>query len=171
MDDTLADPLLGRMLDGRYAVSARIAHGGMATVYLALDTRLDREVALKVMHAELARDDDFVRRFIGEAKSVARLSHQNVVAVYDQGADGPFLYLAMEYIHGRTLRQLLRECGWFSPAAALDIMAGVLDGLAAAHAAGLAHRDIKPENVLITADGRVKVADFGLARAHAAAGH
>src|SRR5579859_513151 len=170
MDDTLADPLAGRLLDGRYAVTARIAHGGMATVYRAMDTRLDREVALKVMHVELARDDDFVRRFIGEAKSVARLSHQNVVAVYDQGADGPFLYLAMEYIHGRTLRQLLRERGWFSPAAALDIMTGVLDGLAAAHASGIVHRDVKPENVLLTADGRVKVADFGLARAQAAAG-
>jgi len=170
MDDTLADPLAGRLLDGRYAVTARIAHGGMATVYRAMDTRLDREVALKVMHVELARDDDFVRRFIGEAKSVARLSHQNVVAVYDQGADGPFLYLAMEYIHGRTLRQLLRERGWFSPAAALDIITGVLDGLAAAHASGIVHRDVKPENVLLTGDGRVKVADFGLARAQAAAG-
>jgi eukaryotic-like serine/threonine-protein kinase len=178
MDDTLADPpptspapFIGRLLDGRYAVTARIAHGGMATVYLALDTRLDRQVALKVMHAELARDDDFVRRFIGEAKSVARLSHQNVVAVFDQGADGPFLYLAMEYVPGRTLKEVLRERGRFSPAAALDIMTGVLDGLAAAHASGVVHRDVKPENVLLTADGRVKVADFGLARAYAAAGN
>jgi serine/threonine-protein kinase len=170
MDDTLADPLAGRLLDGRYAVTARIAHGGMATVYLAMDTRLDRQVALKVMHAELARDDEFVRRFIGEAKSVARLSHQNVVAVFDQGADGPFLYLAMEYVPGRTLKELLRERGRFSPAAALDIMTGVLDGLAAAHASGIVHRDVKPENVLLTPDGRVKVADFGLARAQAAAG-
>jgi eukaryotic-like serine/threonine-protein kinase len=171
MDDTLADPLVGRLLDGRYAVTARIAHGGMATVYLALDTRLDREVAVKVMHAELARDDDFVRRFIGEAKSVARLSHQNVVAVFDQGADGPFLYLAMEYVPGRTLKEVLRERGRFSPAAALEIMTGVLDGLAAAHASGIVHRDVKPENVLLTADGRVKVADFGLARAQAAVAH
>jgi eukaryotic-like serine/threonine-protein kinase len=170
MDDTLADPLAGRVLDGRYAVTTRIAHGGMATVYLAMDTRLDRDVALKVMHAELARDDDFVRRFIGEAKSVARLSHQNVVAVFDQGADGPFLYLAMEYVPGRTLKEVLRERGRFSPAAALDIMTGVLDGLAAAHASGIVHRDVKPENVLLTADGRIKVADFGLARAHAAVG-
>ncbi|HLJ99885.1 MAG TPA: PASTA domain-containing protein [Streptosporangiaceae bacterium] len=166
-----ADPLTGRLLDGRYAVSARLAHGGMATVYLAMDTRLDRQVALKVMHAELARDEDFVQRFIGEAKSVARLSHQNVVAVYDQGADGPFLYLAMEYVPGQSLKDLLRAHGRFGVRTALEIMAGVLDGLAAAHAAGIAHRDIKPENVLITADGRVKVADFGLARAHAAAGH
>jgi beta-lactam-binding protein with PASTA domain/tRNA A-37 threonylcarbamoyl transferase component Bud32 len=171
MEDTLTDSLAGRLIDGRYAVRARIAHGGMATVYLALDTRLDRQVALKVMHAELARDDDFVRRFIGEAKSVARLSHQNVVAVYDQGADGPFLYLAMEYVPGRTLKDLLREQGRFSPAAALDIMAGVLDGLAAAHASGIVHRDVKPENVLLTPDGRIKVADFGLARAQAAAAH
>jgi eukaryotic-like serine/threonine-protein kinase len=171
MDDTLADPLTGRLLDGRYAVTARVAHGGMATVYQATDTRLDREVALKVMHAELARDEDFVRRFIGEAKSVARLSHQNVVAVFDQGADGPFLYLAMEYVPGRTLKELLRDRGRFSPATALEIMTGVLDGLAAAHASGIVHRDVKPENVLVTADGRVKVADFGLARAQSAAGH
>ena len=178
MDDTLADPppsspalLSGRLLDGRYAVTARIAHGGMATVYRAMDTRLDREVALKVMHAELARDDEFVRRFIGEAKSVARLSHQNVVAVFDQGSDGPFLYLAMEYVPGRTLKEVLHERGRFAPAAALDIMTGVLDGLAAAHASGIVHRDVKPENVLLTADGRLKVADFGLARAQAAVGH
>jgi len=171
MDDTLARSLAGRLLDGRYAVTARIAHGGMATVYLATDTRLDREVALKVMHAELARDDDFVRRFIGEAKSVARLSHQNVVAVYDQGADGPFLYLAMEYVPGRTLKEMLRDSGRLPPAVALEIMAGVLDGLAAAHASGIVHRDVKPENVLLTSDGRIKVADFGLARALTAAGH
>ena len=171
MDDTLADPLTGRLLDGRYAVTARIAHGGMATVYRATDTRLDREVALKVMHAELARDEEFVRRFIGEAKSVARLSHQNVVAVFDQGADGPYLYLAMEYVPGRTLKELLRDSGRFPPAVALEIMAGVLDGLAAAHASGIVHRDVKPENVLLTADGRIKVADFGLARAQWAAGH
>jgi serine/threonine protein kinase/beta-lactam-binding protein with PASTA domain len=171
MDNTLADPLTGRLLDGRYAVTARIAHGGMATVYRATDTRLDREVALKVMHAELARDDEFVRRFIGEAKSVARLSHQNVVGVFDQGADGPFLYLVMEYVPGRTLKELLRDSGRLPAPVALEIIAGVLDGLAAAHASGIVHRDIKPENVLLTADGRVKVADFGLARAQAAAGH
>ena len=171
MDDTLADPLTGRLLDGRYAVTARIARGGMATVYRATDTRLDREVALKVMHADLARDEDFVRRFIGEARSVARLSHQNVVAVFDQGADGPFLYLAMEYVPGRTLKELLRDSGRFPPATALEIMVGVLGGLAAAHASGIVHRDVKPENVLVAADGRVKVADFGLARAQSAAGH
>src|ERR1700758_4807354 len=152
MESALADALIGRVLDRRYHVRSRIAHGGMATVYLAMDTRLDREVALKVMHAELARDEDFVRRFIGEAKSVARLSHPNVVAVFDQGADGPFLYLAMEVVPGRTLKGLLRDSGRFSPTSALEIMTGVLYGLGAAHASGIVHRDVKPENVLVTGD-------------------
>src|SRR5260370_18855600 len=144
MDDTLADPLAGRLLDGRYAVTARIAHGGMATVYLAMDTRLDREVALKVMHAELARDDDFVRRFIGEAKSVARLSHQNVFAVFDQGADRPLLYLAMEYVPGRTLKEVLRESGRFSPATALETTPALPPGPPPPHPSGTRHRDAKP---------------------------
>ena len=143
----------------------------MATVYLATDIRLDREVALKVMHADLTRDGDFVGRFIGEAKSVAKLSHPNIVGVYDQGADGQYLYLAMEYVPGRTLRALLRERGWLPPAEALAVMDPVLAGLAAAHKAGIVHRDVKPENVLITDDGRVKVVDFGLARASAAVSH
>jgi eukaryotic-like serine/threonine-protein kinase len=171
MESALADVLIGRMLDRRYHVRSRIAHGGMATVYLATDTRLDRQVALKVMHAELAHDADFVSRFIGEAKSVARLSHPNIVAVFDQGSDGQYLYLAMEYVPGRTLRSLMRERGWFGYADALDVMDPILSALAAAHLAGIVHRDVKPENVLITADGRVKVVDFGLARAQAAAGN
>jgi len=163
--------LTGRMLDRRYHVRSRIAHGGMATVYLATDTRLDREVALKVMHADLARDAEFVGRFIGEAKAVAQLSHQNIVAVFDQGADGDYLFLAMEYVPGRTLRALMRERGWFTWQEALAIMDPVLAGLAAAHQAGIVHRDVKPENVLIAPDGRVKVVDFGLARASAAVGN
>ncbi len=170
MESALSD-LTGRMLDRRYHVRSRIAHGGMATVYLATDTRLDREVALKVMHADLARDADFVARFIGEAKSVAKLSHPNIVGVYDQGADGQYLYLAMEYVPGRTLRELLRERGWLPWQEALAVMDPVLAGLFAAHQAGIVHRDVKPENVLLTADGRVKVVDFGLARATAAVGN
>ncbi|HEY0717367.1 MAG TPA: protein kinase, partial [Streptosporangiaceae bacterium] len=165
MDATLADPLVGRLLDGRYQVESQVAMGGMATVYQAMDTRLDRRVALKVMHADLARDEEFVNRFIGEAKSVARLSHPNVVAVYDQGRDGSYLYLAMEYLPGRTLRNLLDERGWFPPHEALAIMVPLLSGLAAAHRAGLVHRDVKPENVLVAPDGHLKVVDFGLARA------
>jgi eukaryotic-like serine/threonine-protein kinase len=171
MESAPADTLTGRMLDRRYHVRSRIAHGGMATVYLATDTRLDREVALKIMHADLARDADFVGRFIGEAKSVAKLSHPNIVGVYDQGADGEHLFLAMEYVPGRTLRALLRERGWLPWQEALEVIDPVLAGLAAAHQAGIVHRDVKPENVLITADGRVKVVDFGLARAAAAGGN
>src|SRR5437763_3873725 len=116
------------------------------------------------MHAELASDEDFVRRFIGEARSVACLSHPNVVTVYDQGADGRTLYLAMEYVPGQTLRDLLHQRTLLRPREALDIAEGVLAGLAAAHRAGIAHRDVKPENVLLGVGNAVKVADFGLAR-------
>lgn len=165
MDTTLQDPLVGQVLDGRYRVDARIAVGGMATVYRAVDTRLDRLVALKVMHPALAADASFVERFIREAKSVARLSHPNVVGVYDQGAQGAYVYLAMEYVAGCTLRDVLRERGALRPRAALDILEPVLAALGAAHRAGFVHRDMKPENVLIGDDGRVKVADFGLVRA------
>ena len=171
MDTTLAGPPAGRLLDGRYRVASSIACGGMATVYLGVDTRLDRTVAIKIMHAELAADDDFVARFIREARSVARLSHPNVVAVFDQGSDGRNLYLAMEYVPGRTLRQLLNERGKLTPGESLDIIDSVLAGLAAAHHAGIVHRDVKPENVLLAEDGRVKVADFGLARSMTGTSH
>lgn len=165
VDTTLQDPLVGQLLDGRYRVDARIAVGGMATVYRAMDTRLDRVLALKVMHPALATDASFVERFIREAKSVARLAHPNVVAVFDQGAQGSYVYLAMEYVAGCTLRDVLRERGALQPRAALDILEPVLAALGAAHRAGFVHRDMKPENVLIGDDGRVKVADFGLVRA------
>lgn len=165
VDTTLKDPLVGQVLDGRYRVDARIAVGGMATVYRAVDTRLDRVLALKVMHPALATDASFVERFIREAKSVARLAHPNVVAVFDQGAEGAYVYLAMEYVAGCTLRDVLRERGALQPRAALDILEPVLAALGAAHRAGFVHRDMKPENVLIGDDGRVKVADFGLVRA------
>ncbi|NUP65374.1 MAG: Stk1 family PASTA domain-containing Ser/Thr kinase [Nonomuraea sp.] len=165
MDKTTADPLVGRLLDGRYRIESRIARGGMATVYLALDVRLDRTVALKVMHRSLAEDPAFVRRFIGEAKSVASLSHPNVVHVFDQGTDTDVVYLSMEYVPGKTLRDILRERGRLPAREALEIMIPVLAALGAAHQAGMVHRDVKPENVLMTDDGRVKVVDFGLARA------
>lgn len=165
VDTTLHDPLVGQVLDRRYRIEARIAVGGMATVYRAVDTRLDRVLALKVMHPTLAADGSFVERFIREAKSVARLSHPNVVGVFDQGTDGSYVYLAMEYVAGCTLRDVLRERGALQPRAALDILEPVLAALGAAHRAGFVHRDMKPENVLIGDDGRVKVADFGLVRA------
>ncbi|UGY90901.1 Stk1 family PASTA domain-containing Ser/Thr kinase [Streptomyces gobiensis] len=165
MDTTLQDPLIGQVLDDRYRVEARIAVGGMATVYRAVDTRLDRVLALKVMHPSLVDDALFVERFIREAKSAARLAHSNIVGVFDQGTDGTYVYLAMEYVAGCTLRDVLRERGALQPRAALDILEPILAALGAAHRAQLVHRDMKPENVLVGEDGRVKVADFGLVRA------
>ena len=161
--------VVGRLLDGRYRVLSHLADGGMATVYLALDERLDREVAVKVMHDNLARDSTFVTRFRREARSAARLSHPNVVAVYDQGEDQGQMFLAMEYVPGRTLRDVLTAEGPLTPRAALDLFDPILQAIAAAHDAGLIHRDVKPENVILRDDGLVKVADFGLARAVTAA--
>lgn len=159
------DALIGRTLDGRYRVVRRIADGGMATVYLGVDERLDREVALKVMRPHLVHDESFVTRFRREARSSASLSHPNVVAVYDQGEDDGTVFLAMEYVPGLTLREVLHEEGPLSPRAALDVLEPLLLALAEAHAKGLIHRDVKPENVIINDNGTVKVADFGLARA------
>jgi eukaryotic-like serine/threonine-protein kinase len=159
------DPLIGTLVDGRYQVVGRIARGGMATVYEAVDTRLDRTVALKMMSAALAEDPGFVTRFRREARAAARLSHPHVVAVFDQGEADGLPYLAMEYVPGRTLRDVLRDHGALTPEQALTILDPVLEALSAAHDAGFVHRDIKPENILISDDGRVKVTDFGLARA------
>jgi eukaryotic-like serine/threonine-protein kinase len=165
VDRTVADPMIGRLLDGRYRVGPRIARGGMATVYEATDMRLDRVCALKIMHSNLGDDEDFAGRFVREARSAARLSHPNVVAVFDQGDDDGTLFLAMEYIPGHTLRDLIRKESPMAPAKALAMIDPILSALAAAHEAGMIHRDVKPENVLLAEDGRVKVADFGLARA------
>lgn len=163
--DLQPDALVGQMVDGRYLVQAKLARGGMATVYEALDVRLDRIVALKVMHRHLADDPDFVARFQREARAAARLAHPHVVGVFDQGFADGLIYLAMEYVPGRTLRDIMRDFGPLTPEQALVMLDPILEGLAAAHAAGFVHRDIKPENVLVSDDGRVKVADFGLARA------
>lgn len=164
----VADPLIGQVLGGRYHVASRVARGGMATVYVARDLKLGRQVAVKVMHPEAARDQEFVARFIGEAKIAAGLTHPNIVAVYDQGTSGEHVYLVMEYVPGRTMRDLLNERGRLGPRQALSLLRPVLAALGAAHRAALVHRDVKPENVLITDDGQVKVADFGLARAESA---
>jgi eukaryotic-like serine/threonine-protein kinase len=170
MDTTLSAPI-GQLLDGRYLVESQLARGGMATVYLGRDVRLDRAVALKIAHPELASDPEFSGRFIGEARAVARLSSPNVVAVFDQGSTGDINYIAMEYVPGPTLRELLNARGRLSPREALDIVEGVLAGVAAAHSAGIIHRDVKPENVLLGSGSQVKVADFGLARAAAGIRH
>ncbi|MBC7591477.1 MAG: Stk1 family PASTA domain-containing Ser/Thr kinase [Salinibacterium sp.] len=160
--------MIGRLLDGRYQIRSRIARGGMATVYLATDLRLERRVAIKVMHGHLADDSKFKERFIQEARSAARLAHPNVVNVFDQGQDSDMAYLVMEYLPGITLRDLLTEHRVLTTEQTLDILEAVLAGLAAAHKAGIVHRDLKPENVLLADDGRIKIGDFGLARAASA---
>jgi serine/threonine protein kinase, bacterial len=162
--------LEGTLLDGRYLVESRIASGGTSTVYRGLDTRLDRPVAVKVMDARYAGDDQFLTRFRLEARAVARLKNPGLVAVYDQGLDARHPFLVMELIEGGTLRELLTERGPMPPHAVVAVLRPVLGGLAAAHEAGLVHRDVKPENVLISDEGCVKIADFGLVRAVAVAG-
>ncbi|MEU9743584.1 Stk1 family PASTA domain-containing Ser/Thr kinase [Micromonospora chersina] len=180
MDTQVADTLLGSLIDGRYRIRGRVARGGMATVYTATDERLERTVAVKIIHPTQApearaRMAGFVARFTDEAKTIARLTHPNVVAVYDQGSHAGLPYLVMEYVRGRTLRDVLAERRRLSPDEALAIAEQMLAAIAAAHRAGLVHRDVKPENVLVAeaptggttslVDSVVKVADFGLARA------
>jgi len=157
--------LVGHTLNERYVIHERIARGGMASVFRATDLRLDRTVAIKIMHAHLGDADDFRQRFVAEAKAAAKLNHRNVVAVFDQGTDGDIAYLVMEYVPGRTLRDVIRDEGPMTPLQALAYLDPILQALAQAHQAGLIHRDMKPENVLIHPSGEVKVADFGLARA------
>ncbi len=157
--------MIGQTLDGRYLIRSRIARGGMAMVYLANDLRLERRVAVKVMHDHLAEDENFTRRFEQEARSAARLSHPNLVNIFDQGQDTGRAYLVMEYLPSITLRELLRQQKHLTTDQALEIGEAVLSGLAAAHHAGIVHRDLKPENVLLADDGRIKLGDFGLARA------
>ncbi|HET8779214.1 MAG TPA: Stk1 family PASTA domain-containing Ser/Thr kinase [Agromyces sp.] len=168
MTTASADPLIGRLIDGRYQVRSRIARGGMATVYLATDLRLERRVAIKIMHGHLADDNTFKTRFVQEARSAARLAHPNVVNVFDQGQDAETAYLVMEYLPGITLRDLLKDYKKLTPEQTVDILDAVLSGLAAAHKAGIVHRDLKPENVMLADDGRIKLGDFGLARAASA---
>ncbi|MEO9139666.1 MAG: Stk1 family PASTA domain-containing Ser/Thr kinase [Jatrophihabitans sp.] len=169
MQTATTDQLVGRKLEGRYRILDRIARGGMSTVYAAIDERLDRMVAVKVMSSALSADPAFSDRFAREARAAARLTHLNAVSVYDQGheigPDGHHVFLVMELVEGRTLRELIRERGKLTPAEAVSIMEPVLSALSVAHRAGLIHRDIKPENILLSDEGVVKVADFGLARA------
>ena len=158
--------LSGEIIDGRYELTQLLASGGMATIYAATDLRLDRKVAVKIMHAHLADDEKFITRFIREAKAAAALSHPNIVAVQDQGwnqSGVPAVFLVMEMIEGHTLREYLMERGALSPAETIRYLIPVLSALEAAHKIGIVHRDIKPENILISNSGRVKVADFGLA--------
>lgn len=161
----MTDPVVGLVLEGRYRLEERVARGGMSTVYSATDLRLHKTVAVKVMAEHLAHDPTFVDRFTREARAAAMLSHPNVVGVSDQGSDQGLVFLVMELVRGRTLRDLLTARGRLTVPEAFAVLEPVLSGLTAAHRAGIVHRDIKPENVLIGVDGVVKVADFGLARA------
>jgi len=157
----------GTIIDGRYRVSARLGSGGMADVYLAQDTLLGRQVALKLLHHRFAEDQEFVERFRREASSAAGLSHPNVVAVFDRGEwDGTY-YIAMEYLPGRSLKAVVREHGPLSPGDATDIVVQILLATRFAHKRGIIHRDIKPHNVILDEEGRAKVTDFGIARAGA----
>jgi len=159
--------LTGEIIDDRYQLLKVVAAGGMATIYSAIDLRLDRQVAVKIMHSHLASDEDFVNRFIREAKAAAALSHPNIVAIQDQGwniGGAPAIFIVMELVEGFTLRDLLNEQGALKVSEALRYFAPILSAMTAAHKKGILHRDIKPENILISKDGRVKVADFGLAR-------
>ena len=159
--------LTGELIDERYQLLRQVANGGMASIYEAIDTRLDRKVAVKIMHPHLAQDEAFVSRFIKEAKAAAALSHPNIVAVQDQGwnqSGVPAVFLVMELIEGHTLREYLTERGRFEIKDAINYLTPILSALAAAHALGIVHRDIKPENILISKEGRIKIADFGLAR-------
>jgi serine/threonine-protein kinase len=159
--------LTGELIDGRYQLLRQVANGGMAAIYEAIDTRLDRKVAVKIMHSHLAQDDAYVSRFIREAKAAAALSHPNIVAVQDQGWNQngvPAVFLVMELIEGHTLREYLNERGRFEIKDAINYLTPILSALSAAHALGIVHRDVKPENIMISNEGRVKVADFGLAR-------
>jgi len=175
METAVADNLIGSLVDGRYRVRGRVARGGMATVYTATDERLERTVALKIIHPGQADDPRFVDRFTMEAKTIARLTHPNVVAVYDQGTHEGLPYLVMEFVRGRTLRDILTDAGRLGPDDTLTVLEQMLAAVAAAHRAGVVHRDVKPENVLVAEapsgdgtsmmDAVVKVADFGLARA------
>ena len=151
-------------LSGRYRIQRLLAHGGMASVYEALDLQLHRQVAIKVLAAHLNGDTVFREKFLTEARVAAALNHPNLVNIYDQGQDGDYTYLVLELVTGTTLRHVLDDFKTIDEVRAVELMEAVLDGLDAAHRAGIIHRDIKPENVLLSNEGRIKLSDFGLAR-------
>ncbi|MEY4276208.1 MAG: hypothetical protein RIS26_671 [Actinomycetota bacterium] len=154
----------GTELSGRYRISGLLAHGGMASVYEAMDLQLHRPVAIKVLAAHLAKDEVFLEKFLTEARVAASLNHPNLVNIYDQGQHGEFTYLVLELVRGTTLRHVLDDFKTIDPERAIELLEAVLEGLDTAHKAGVIHRDIKPENILLSNEGRIKLSDFGLAR-------
>lgn len=157
-------PMEGKLLAGRYQIRHILGTGGMATVYKAYDNVLDREVAIKIMNQRLVYDHEYVRRFVWEAQATGRLSHPNIVNLYDAGQEGALYYMVMEYVEGRTLKQLIHSKTRLSAREALQIAIQICNGLQHAHSHGIVHRDIKPHNIMCSPDGRYKVADFGIAR-------
>ena len=155
----------GQKINDRYEIIKSIGEGGMANVYLAYDTILDRNVAIKVLRGDLANDEKFVRRFQREALSASSLSHPNIVAMYDVGEDDGLYYIVMEYVEGKTLKQLLKKRGSLTLSEAIDIMLQLTDGMAHAHDSYIVHRDLKPQNIMIQDDGQIKITDFGIAMA------
>ena len=155
----------GQKINDRYEIIKTIGEGGMANVYLAHDTILDRKVAIKVLRGDLSNDEKFIRRFKREALSVSNLSHPNIVEVYDVGEEDGNYYIVMEYIEGKTLKQLLQKRGALTLTEVIDIMSQLTDGLAHAHEAYIIHIDIKPQNIMIEDNGRIKITDFGIAMA------
>ena len=153
----------GKMISGRYEIVKSIGEGGMANVYLAKDTILNRKVAIKILRGDLANDEKFVRRFQREALSSSSLSHPNVVEMYDVGEDEGNYYIVMEYIEGKTLKQLIKKRGSLTLSEAIDIMLQLTDGITQAHDSYIIHRDLKPQNILIKDDGTIKITDFGIA--------
>ncbi|MBA2297603.1 MAG: serine/threonine protein kinase, partial [Actinobacteria bacterium] len=161
----VTDPLIDTLFDGRYQISRKLGAGGMANVYLAEDQDLGRRVAIKILDDRHARDDQFVERFRREAQNAGGLSHPSIVSIYDRGeAEGTY-YIAMEYVEGRTLKELIVARGPSPIGIAIDYTRQILSALRFAHRSGIVHRDIKPHNVIVDSDGRVKVMDFGIARA------
>ena len=155
----------GQKINDRYEIVKSIGEGGMANVYLAVDLILNRKVAIKILRGDLANDEKFIRRFQREALAASSLSHPNIVEMYDVGEDNGNYYIVMEYIEGKTLKQLLKKRGHLTVGEAVDIMLQITDGMVHAHDSYIIHRDLKPQNIMIQEDGQIKITDFGIAMA------
>ena len=157
--------MIGKLLANRYEILEKIGGGGMAIVYKAIDKLLNRVITVKVLREQFVSEDDFIRRFQREAQAVAKLSHPNIVSIYDVGHEQDFHYLVMEYVEGQNLKEIIVQKAPLDPLEAIDYTIQILEALEHAHDSGVVHRDIKPHNILVTRNGKVKVTDFGIAQA------